>query len=104
MAGFFTLALSPAIINTIDSNDYFKILLAVDTSLLATDTLMISDTQDLIRNSKAVAEFMIFVGVMCFLVQIPSIVSRFILRCTPITLLVLHIVVSICASFQLTNH
>ena len=95
MLGVLCLALSPVIIDTVDSNSYFSILLAIDASLLASDPLMIEDTQNLIMGSKDIAGFMIFLSIMCFIIEIPSIVGRFILRGGTKMLLVLHVVVSL---------
>ena len=92
--GVFLLGLSPVIINTVDSNDYFNILLALDTSQLSSDPLMIAETQALIESSKVVAQFAIFLGVCCFLIEVLPIISRFTLRAGSTTLLVFHIVVS----------
>ena len=80
--------LSPIHIRTIQSNQYRDLILTVPAT-----TSPIPETQALIRGSVNVAGFMIFLSIVCFIVQIPTIVGRFILKGGTALIFVLHVVV-----------
>ena len=82
-------ALSPVIIGTINANEYLDIILTAGSI-----NPLLEEAQVLIKGSENVAGFMIFLSITCFIVQIPTIVGRFILRCGTTLLFVLHIAVS----------
>ena len=81
--------LSPIHIRTIQSNQYLDLILMVQAT-----TSPIPETQALIRDSANVAGFMIFLSIVCFIIQIPTIVGRFILKGGTALIFVLHLVVS----------
>lgn len=83
-------ALSPVIIGTINANEYLDIIL-----MAGSISPLLEEAQAVIKGSENVAGFMIFLSITCFIVQIPTIVGRFILRCGTTLLFILHIAVSI---------
>ena len=83
-----SIGVSAAIINLIDSNIYFDAILAVENPVND-----IASAQNLIRGSKSVAGFMIFLALISLIIEIPTIVGRFTLRGGREMLRILHIIV-----------
>ena len=83
-----SIGVSAAIINIIDSNSYFDLLLAIEDS-----TDEIASIQSLIRASRSVSAFMIFLAVMSILIEIPTIIGRFTLRGGKTILRIFHVLV-----------
>ena len=84
----FCFAISCVIISEVDSNNYFDVILSVDSSVDS-----ISDTQSLIGGSKAVSGFMIVVTILVLIIEISTIIGRFMLRTGFGMLRILHCVV-----------
>ena len=83
------LALSSVILNTIESNTYLNVLLNLN--LVGNDIL--DDMQSLITLTRSLAGYMIFVAVVAFLVEVPTILGRFTLHAGNGMLRILHVVV-----------
>lgn len=81
-------ALSSFIINKIDTNPYFDKILA-DESTSET----VTSVQILIRSSRSVAGFMIFMAIVTIIIESSTIFGRFCLRSGVKLLSILHIVV-----------
>ena len=83
------LGASATVIHEINSNDYLQLILDVP----ASDNEQV-DLQDLINDSTDVSKFVIFLAIFVFIVEIPTIVGRFLLHAGVRMSQVLHAVVS----------
>ena len=84
------LALSIVILTTIESNTYLNLILSLNS---VTDGDIIDDMQSLITLTHSLAGYMIFVAVVAFLVEVPTILGRFTLHAGNGMLRILHVVV-----------
>ena len=87
------LGLSSYIINTIDSNTYLNVLLSLSQYSFPAGGDILVDMQNLINLSRSLAGYMIFVAIVAFLVEVPTILGRFTLRAGNGMLRILHVVV-----------
>ena len=86
------LGLSSVILNTIESNTYFDIVLSID-RFSGGDIIV--ELQDLIILTRALVGYMIFVAIFVFLVEIPTILARFTVRAGIGMLRIFHVLVRI---------
>jgi hypothetical protein len=92
------LGLSIVILNTIDSNTYLDAILSLNKYRFdpATGDVLV-DMQSLIKLTRSLAGYMIFVAIVASLVEIPTILGRFTLRAGIGMLRSLHVVDAIAA-------
>ena len=84
------LGLSSVILNTIETNTYFDAVLS--TSRFSGGDILV-ELQDLINLTRSVAGYMIFVAIFVSLVEIPTILGRFLVRAGIGMLRIFHVVV-----------